>query len=617
MAELSTFFGDEDNFQSNNLSHIFAEEPVGLDVFIKDSQFLDMPGGLSKIQYDFVKHAERIYRKDMYPLMGQEFGGYWKETEDTRMTNLMVAQYGKGAGKDLISRISLLRVVYLLLCMRSPQEYFGMPHADSIHALNMAKNAPQSRLAFFEPMTRIVKRGWFADKADPKKSSIMFDKGIEAISGHSSVEGLEGLNLLVGVADEIDAFPSRTETTGLGRRTREASTTAEAVLNMLRTSAATRFPEVYKQITISYPRYAGSVIQQVTAEGKADNVKYGRSSNFFVSGPYATWEVNPLRKKSDFDLDYQRDPVEAAAKYECSPAKSSNPYFRDISMFKDSIDRNSPAIKVSYELLDHVSEETGETTQIWEPVYEFAEWFRPVQGALYAMHGDLAIVGDRAGVAMSHVTDWEEKDVTFVNSDNIIETRTERLPKIRNDFTIAFESDIGANPAREIKVRWARELAFELIRRGFEVSRFTFDQFQSKDSMQILEEAGIETERVSTDMNNNVWRSLKDIVSDRRIKMEANDLLITELEALIDLGRKVDHAPTGSKDLADAFACSIVGAIELGGSEDEGYTEVTVGESIFNYGVNNPGLAMPDTFGVDLNNLLPTGMTMEALRGTN
>lgn len=617
MGALGSFYSKPDTTKYSSLTQIFEEEPVSLEVFLKDDKFLGMEKGLSPIQYDFVQHAERIYKKDLYPLMAEEFGGYWAETKDVRMTNLISAEWGKGSGKDMSSRIISLRIAYLLMCLRSPQEYFGMPASDSIHMLNIAANAPQAQRAFFEPMTRTVKRGWFADKAEPKKASIMYAKNLEAISGHSSVDGQEGLNLILGVADEIDAFKTRTEMVGLGRRSREASTSAEAILDMLKTSASTRFPEVYKQVTISFPRYKGSKIQQLTAQGKASIEKYGRDSNYYVSGPHATWDVNPLRKKDDYKMDYLQNPVEAAAKYECRPAESSNPYFRDIVPFTEAVDRDEEPITVNYELVTTISDITGTEVQQWEPVFTFADWFKPVKGALYAMHGDLAVNGDRAGVAMSHVKNWVEKEVTFVNDQNLIETRTENLPIIQNDFTIGFSADIGSNPAREIQIRWARELAFELIRRGFDIARFTFDGFQSVDSMQILESSGVETDRVSTDINNNVWRTLKDVVSDRRLKRPQNDDLLNEIKALIDLGRKVDHPPTSGKDLADAFACSIVGAITLGGSESANYEEVQVGGSIFDTPSAMTGVARPEEFGISLNNMLPIGMTLEAPLGTN
>ena len=71
---------------------------------------------------------------------------------------------------------------------------------------------------------------------------------------------------------------------------------------MLKTSASTRFPQNYKRVAISYPRFLGSTIQQLTEEAKTDIAKVGdQVSIYFSSGPYATWDVNPrIKGPEDF-----------------------------------------------------------------------------------------------------------------------------------------------------------------------------------------------------------------------------------------------------------------------------------------------------------------------------
>lgn len=585
MRRISDGFELPEDAHHSSLSAIFDEEPVPLDVFVTDFNYLNSPP-LSPIQQELVQHIERVYLPELYPLMAEEFGGYWKEVEHLRMVNSISAMWGKGGGKDMTVRVSSLRIAYLLMCLKSPQTYFGMPSQDSIHLLNIAANAPQAHRAFFEPMTRVVKRGWFKDRADPKQNTIRYDKHIEAISGHSDAEGQEGLNLMLGVADEIDAFKARNEMVGLGKRAREASTTAEGILEMLKSSSSTRFPHTYKRVAISYPRYLGSTIMKLTDEAKADIKSYGEDSRYFASGPYATWEVNPLRKgKHEFESDYRKDPEEAAAKYECKPSRAINPYFRNFHVFKQAIDKPQQPITISYKKRFVTSDITGETTLGWEPVFHFADDFHPVQGARYAMHGDLAIRGDRAGIAMSHIAHYEERE-EVVASDKEGEkiTHNVSVPIVRNDFTITFEADISDSPPREIQVRWARELAFELVRRGFAIVSYTFDQFQSADNMQILTQHGILSDRLSPDRDQSVWRNLKDIASEGRLRMPFSQILMNELEALSVIDKKVDHPPAGSKDMADALACSVVGAIAAGGEEDPDGAMVDLGDTIFDVG---------------------------------
>lgn len=601
MGEISSLFTGEDPGYKppTPLELLFEEEPVGLQTFIQDRKFLGADWMLSQRQQELVHAAERIYLKDMYPLLAEEFGGYWAERLNDPMKNLITAQWGKGGGKDSTVRVAALRVAYLLLCLKSPQRYFGMPEDDSIHMLNIAVNAAQAQRAFFDPLVNMTSRGWFKDKAEPKRDSILYAKNLQAISGHSDAESQEGLNLILGVADEIDAFKAKGEMVGQGNRAREASTSAESILNMLKSSASTRFPENYKRVAISYPRYLGSTIQNLTAEAKKDIEEVGDAvSIYFASGPYATWEVNPrIRGKEDFASDYRKDPDEAAAKYECKPTRATDAYFRNPIIFRQAVDRAEQPLNISYRLVDSASlQDPDRRVRGWEPVFSFAPDFQVIPGARYAIHADLAIKGDRAGVAMSHIEKWEEREIVSVDDSGYVSRQQTVVPIIRNDFTIAFEADIAATDphtfdpdtgkehviAREIQIRWVRDLIYKLIAMDFYIALVTYDGFQSADSLQILERHGIETDRVSTDRDPSIWKTLKDVASEARLHMPYSELLQKELEALSRVSNgKVDHPPGGSKDLADAFSTSIVGAITVGGEEDNDSPFSEGGEEMF------------------------------------
>lgn len=603
--------------RASSLSNIFEEEPVDLETFIQDKKFLGLEDvRLSPIQSEAIRVIERVYYPDLYTQMAEEFdsGDYWGE--DIPMRNLITLQFGKGSGKDMICRWGSLRVAYLLLCLKNPQAYYGLPDIDNIHLLNIASNAPQAMRAFFKPMTLAVKRGWFADKARPTQNSIVYDKGVEAVSGHSDAEGQEGLNIMLGVADEIDAFKSKDEMVGSGKRMREASTSAEGILEMLKGSAASRFPDTYKRVAISYPRYLGSTIQRLTAEGRESNEKYGAKSIHYVSGPLATWDVNPrIKGKEDYQEEYDTDPLAAAAKYECKPSRAIDPFFKNMSIFQQSIDRDDQPLTISYKITEYYDAHVRRKISGWEPVFHFASDFQPIQGAIYALHGDLAIKGDRAGIAMSHVEKWVEVEVNKISAEGEPYSDVEIRPIIRNDFTIAFEADStakhnGESLPREIQMRWARNLAFELRQRGFQVGIFTFDSFQSQDNMQILQMNGIESEKLSTDRDPSIWSTVKDIASEMRLKMSFEQLLINELEALSKIENgKIDHPPNGSKDLADAFACSIVGALMVGGEEDPEGSIVDKSENVFHSGLAFEPLFGTEEIAYELGN--PIGLPIE------
>lgn len=606
------------------LSDVFDEEPVSLDVFMKDKKFMGNPP-LSDIQYEAVRHIERVYYQHTYPQMAEEFNSeYW--ARPIRMINFATLMYGKGSGKDLCCRIASLRVAYLLSCLKSPQGYFGMPEQDTIHLLNIASSAPQAYQAFFAPITRVVRRGWFADHCQPKMNAVSYIKNIEVISGNSDAESQEGLNLILGIADEIDAFKSKDELEKhRGKAVREPTRSAEAILKLLRTSAVTRFPETFKVVRISYPRYVGSTIQKLLEQGQQDNVRRGEASRHYADGPYLTWQVNPLYFKYDLikipqtdelvpDVpsiieDYEEDAPMAKAMYECKPSRAMDTYFKNMDAVRNCVEGEQP-IKIDYRTVSVVSKETGRQVTVWEPVYEIADWFTPVAGARYCVHGDMAIKGDRAGFAMSHVTRWESVTEIVRDREGADVEATYLRPFVKNDFSFTWEASIRSDPPREIQIRWARDLIFTLIQRGFNIVFASYDGFQSADSIQTLNAHGIESERVSMDKDDEPWKNLKDLWYDGRMTMPQSGLLLDETESLGRINGKIDHPPHGSKDQIDAVCGSALGAVLQGGEEDPTGERSYYGNS--DTEVGSMGLALediPEGYGFDL----PEGFTMSSL----
>ena len=307
--------------------------------------------------------------------------------------------------------------------------------------------------------------------------------------------------------------------------------------------------------------------EKALAAGKASQKELGEASTWYVSGPYATWEVKPGVAKENFIEHYRENPEMAAAMYECRPPKATNAFIRD----EQSIDAAFEEIKEDPVQVDYYwgyppeSAGAGDPSQLqegWQVKFTFSPDLVPVPGALYCMHGDMAIKGDRAGIAMSHVQKY------------LAANGEEERPVIKNDFVFTFESDLSTDPPREVQIRWYRQLIWELIEQGFTIATVTFDQFQSFDMMQTLQMHGIDSGLLSLDRNDKVYQTLKDVILDGRLKgyrpiENADPLVVSEIKRLRRVGKKVDHPPSFSKDAADALAGSVFNAIEVGGQEDD------------------------------------------------
>lgn len=124
----------------------FDERPVDLETFIYDKKFCGLPP-LSDQQITLIEKSSQIYKEPtLIKLYGEEEGKrLFRGT-----VNEVIAQLGKGSGKDFCSTVAVAYQVYLLLCLKNPAQYFGKPAGDTIDIINVAINAQQANNVFFK-----------------------------------------------------------------------------------------------------------------------------------------------------------------------------------------------------------------------------------------------------------------------------------------------------------------------------------------------------------------------------------------------------------------------------------------------------------------------------------
>lgn len=110
----------------------------------------------------------------------------------------------------------------------------------------------------------------------------------------------------------------------------------------------------------------------------------------------------------------------------------------------------------------------------------------------------------------------------------------------------------------EISIEKCRKIAPYLVGKGFKVRLVTYDQYQSRSSLQLNVVQGIPTEQFSMDRNDDPWKEVANRIYQRRQAMYAYPPLKDEWFALQHdrVHRKVDHPKDGSKDVCDAFGAS-------------------------------------------------------------
>ena len=526
----------------------FDERPVDLRTFVTSQEYLGLPP-LSEYQYTLIEKSSQIYKEaTLIKLFGEEDGRIrFKQT-----CNEVVAQLGKGSGKDYCSTISVAYIVYLLLCLKDPATYYGKPPGDTIDILNIAINAQQANNVFFKGFkTRIERSPWFVGKYEPKASEIKFDKSVNVYSGHSEREAWEGYNVIAVILDEISGFATE-NTTG-----HDQAKTADAIYSMYRGSVISRFPDFGKVILLSFPRFKNDPIQkfydaviaeketvvrsrrlkmedelpdgtegnEITVEWEEDHIKsYLFPRTYAIKRP--TWDVNPTKKIEDFKVDFYRDMPDALSRFACMPPEAVDAFFKSREKIEKAFNNTAIAI-----------DEFG----------RMESWFKPDPEKQYFIHVDLAQKHDHCAVAMSHVRNWVNIKVTDTYSQPaaIVEVDAVRYWTPTADKSVDFTE--------------VRDYILSLRSAGFNIKLCTFDRWNSHDMMQQLKQYGIDTETLSVGKKH--YDDMAMIVLEERLSGPHVPLLIDELLQLKIMRDKVDHPRKGSKDLADAVCGSIYNSI--------------------------------------------------------
>jgi hypothetical protein len=526
----------------------FDERPVDLRTFVTSPEYLGLPP-LSEYQYTLIEKSSQIYKEaTLIKLFGEEDG----RTRFKQTCNEVIAQLGKGSGKDYCSTISVAYIVYLLLCLKDPATYYGKPPGDTIDILNIAINAQQANNVFFKGFkTRIERSPWFVGKYEPKASEIKFDKSVNVYSGHSEREAWEGYNVIAVILDEISGFATE-NTTG-----HDQAKTADAIYSMYRGSVISRFPDFGKVILLSFPRFKNDPIQkfydavvaeketvvrskllkmddelpdgtdgnEITVEWEEDHIKsYLFPRTYAIKRP--TWDVNPTKKIDDFKVDFYRDMPDALSRFACMPPEAIDAFFKSREKIEKAFNNTALAI---------------------DDFGRMESWFKPDPDKEYFMHVDLAQKHDHCAVAMSHVKNWVNIKVTDTYSQPapIVEVDAVRYWTPTTDKSVDFSE--------------VRDYILSLRAAGFNIKLCTFDRWNSHDMMQQLKQYGINTETLSVAKKH--YDDMAMIVLEERLSGPHVPLLIDELLQLKIMRDKVDHPRKGSKDLADAVCGSIYNSI--------------------------------------------------------
>lgn len=209
------------------------------------------------------------------------------------------------------------------------------------------------------------------------------------------------------------------------------------------------------------------------------------------------------------------------------------------------------------------------------------------------IHLDLSLNTDRSGISGGGVVGRKEiatADGKFVS-----------VPMLMHMFSVAIAAPRGD------KIPYDKILAFIvwLKRQGYKVKVVSRDQFQSEYMGQLLEAQGFDSPKISLDRTPDGYIATRSVLLEERIDMLECETLENELIFLQrdSVTGRVDHPIGGSKDIADSFAgwiwqatLSAPGIAAAGKSVVKAITSVNGNRPMLNNKPNDLGSAFANLY---------------------
>jgi hypothetical protein len=593
----------------SNLSNLSKDEQEALKILLeqldKNTKGLNLYDQISKLEFKSEPVDLRTFVFDPYYLGATCDVTYPRLFED--LQELFDGDYQEavltgsiGWGKTFMASIGLCYILYQLSLMKNPQKSFGLSSTSTIDIVVFSVTEELASKVAFDNIVGKIESSEYFQKNFPfevNKKELNFPSKIRVSPRATTDNSAVGLNVMSAFIDETDFMKQKPSK----RHRLEAADqdTAEKIYNIIKRRMKSRFQ---KQGRLPGLLFVVSSKNSRDAFSERLIKRSVNDPNVFVRD-YATWDVKPpetfstperfwvlvgndsvpskiLDQKDyetlkgtlpddcvvvdvpeDYRPDFERDLEGAIRDIAGIATISVSPFIQRREKLLECIALHQqayPGVNHPFTMEVFTPGQPGQF--MWErmvaPFRErgflghYETRFRPKINpkAIRHIHIDPSLKGDATGLCMAHVSGW--KNVIRKAADG--NTYEERAPVYTVDFVLQIIPPIGD----EIILGDVRQFVYDLSAHGYIISRVTLDGWQSADAIQTLTRKGYTSELLSVDRTMDPYENMKMAFYEGRVLMYEYEPLLQELRTIQkDLVRKkVDHPPTGSKDIADAMA---------------------------------------------------------------
>lgn len=490
---------------------------------------------------------------------------------------------GIGWGKSFILSLGLIWQVYFLSKLKSPQKWFGLVPQSKISIMVISLTEEQSKKNVFFNIKELIKtipyfQTDFPYDTSKDTKSLLFPKNIELFNGNSSEASAIGLNIYSACIDEANFFRV-TRQSKRGRRYGEVYDQAKILYTSLTRRQDSRFLKNGKHPGIIYlassKLFPNDFIEQRIQQIRQKESEGAKSHSYVMD--YNLWTVNREKygkemfqvevsevlkrarilegNETDIDGTIIDVPMEFYDKFKGDldsalrdiagiAIYSTQPFLTRRDKIIEAFDKDMPKIFS----VDEATLSTKENISVFEHIVGTVKNKDKIRVVAF----DLGLKKDAAGFAMGYLESNHKVERSYIDHDTGEVKKTyETAPTVVIEMVLRIVPELEVG---EIEFANIRHLVFRLIEHGYKIQYASADGWQSVDMSQILRKKGINFELISVDRKPEAYDTLKEALYENRIKIVEHPYLREELLSLeksYETG-KVDHPPTGTKDIADA-----------------------------------------------------------------
>lgn len=499
------------------------------------------------------------------------------------------------------AEISICRMIYEVSCFKNPQRAFGLMDGSVIAFINVSLNKDAARKVVFQGLRNKLMNSQYFRETFPITAPLAVElrllNNVWVFPVASGEHSILGHNVFGGVMDEVnfmsfveDSKRARGDTydqasklqTALIRRMKSRYMKKGKLPGILVQVSSSAYPDDYTEKRIEEAKEDSSIfVRRYSQWDTLPDDKYSPETFKLSLGDAINRakvleteedEAEELRKglevieiPVDYKMDFMKDLDSAIRDLAGRPTLSIHPFIVYRHKLQEAMQRGPAELELEHPFTKEIStlqdggtfdpakllipmwKKRVEEETVMERKAKYTKIYNALKGKPRFIHTDLAISG-MAGMAMGYVDDYIE---VVRRNEQGAEYRT-RMPVIVIEFMLRIIAPLYG----EIEIASVRNLIHELRSYGYRVQRATFDQYQSVDSQQQLNRAGIDSGHLSADRDPAVYNAYKDAIYEDRLITYYYDPAYWEtikLEKNEHTG-KIDHPKSGSKDVADAVA---------------------------------------------------------------